>query len=120
MRSRGISTHVRDVVRAVAALSDRHDAMGKVFNVGGMEEISMRALAERAVVLSGSRSEVRLQPYEQAFDSGFEDMSRRVPDVSQIHALLGFRPETPLDDILRDVTASHRRPAESVPVSGRL
>jgi len=101
-------THVRDVVRAVAALADRDDAMGRVFNIGGTEEISMRALADRIVALCGSASDVKLQPYAEAFDSGFEDMKRRVPDVSRLEATLGFKPNTPLDDILRDVIAAHR------------
>ncbi len=101
-------THVRDVVRAVAALADRDDAMGRVFNIGGTEEISMRALADRIVALCDSASEVKLQPYAEAFDSGFEDMKRRVPDVSRLEATLGFKPSTPLDDILRDVIAAHR------------
>jgi UDP-glucose 4-epimerase len=101
-------THVRDVVRAVAALADRDDAMGRVFNIGGTEEISMQALADRIVALCDSASEVKLQPYAEAFDSGFEDMKRRVPDVSRLEATLGFKPNTPLDDILRDVIAAHR------------
>ncbi len=112
-------THVNDVIRAVVALGERDDAMGQVFNIGGTEEISIQALAERVVRLTGSQSEIRLQSYAQAFDSGFEDMQRRVPDVSKLYGVLGFKPEMPLDDILRDVIAFHRRSAGAAPVPGR-
>jgi len=94
---------VRDVVRAVLGLAEHPQAPGQVFNIGSMEEISIRALAEEIAKLAGSKSSVRLIPYSQAYAPGFEDMTRRVPDISRIGALLSWKPERNLAQILHDV-----------------
>lgn len=97
--------HVFDVVGALAALIVHPGAVGEVFNVGNTEEISILGLAERVKELARSRSEIRLVPYEEAYESGFEDMRRRVPDLRKIKEAIGYQPTRSLDDILRDVIA---------------
>ncbi|MDR3635483.1 MAG: GDP-mannose 4,6-dehydratase [Isosphaeraceae bacterium] len=100
--------YVGDVVRALIALMDHEGAVGQVFNIGSTEEVTMRALAGRVKALTGSRSEIVFVPYAEAYEEGFEDMPRRVPDVSKISALVGFCPSVPLDDILTRVIAYFR------------
>jgi UDP-glucose 4-epimerase len=95
--------HVSDVVGALIALMKEPRALGQVFNIGNDEEVSILSLAERVRALTGSRSEIRLVPYGEAYTAGFEDMMRRVPDLSKIRSLIGYRPSRNLDDILRDV-----------------
>ena len=101
--------HVRDVVGALVRLMDEPRAVGEVFNVGNSQEISIMALAERVSALTGSRSTIVTIPYDQAYESGFEDMPRRVPDLSKIGALIGYEPRTDLDAILADVIDDFRR-----------
>jgi UDP-glucose 4-epimerase len=102
-------THVSDVVDALLKLVAEPRAVGEVFNIGNMEEISIRALAERVKVLSGSRSTIKLIPYDEAYESGFEDMPRRVPDLGKINALIGYETKNTLDDILTQVIEYFRR-----------
>lgn len=98
--------HVRDAVAAVLALVGCAGAVGKVVNIGSAEEITMRGLAERVVQVSGSRAPVRLVPYAEAFpQGGFEDMRRRVPDVTRLHTLTGWRQTLDLDATIRDCLA---------------
>ena len=99
---------VSDVVRALASLLDEPRAVGDVFNVGNPEEISIRGLAERVREVTGSRSEIVTVPYERAYEAGFEDMPRRVPDISKLQALTGWRPTLTLRDILERVVAHMR------------
>jgi nucleoside-diphosphate-sugar epimerase len=94
---------VSDVVEAVVRLVREPKAVGEVFNVGNDEEITIMALAERVRSLTGSRSTIVTIPYEQAYESGFEDMPRRVPDLSKIQALVGYVPRADLDSILAGV-----------------
>jgi UDP-glucose 4-epimerase len=96
-------TYVGDVVGALARLVREPRAVGRVFNVGNGEEISIRALAERVKALAGSSSEIVTIPYDQAYEAGFEDMPRRVPDISRIQELIGFSPQVQLDEILEKV-----------------
>jgi UDP-glucose 4-epimerase len=100
--------HVTDVVQALRDLSLSDRAVGEVFNVGGEQEITMRALAERVRELVGSSSIVRSVSYDEAYEQGFEDMIRRVPDVSKIRSLTGWSATRSLDDVLRDVIAFER------------
>jgi UDP-glucose 4-epimerase len=95
--------HVADVVGALLALANEPRAVGEVFNVGNDEEISIMALAERVRERTGRRSSIVAIPYDQAYESGFEDMPRRVPDLSKIHGLIGYAPSRDLDAILTDV-----------------
>jgi UDP-glucose 4-epimerase len=101
-------TSVSDVVGALIGLMDHPSAVGEVFNIGSREEIAIRALAERVKMLTASSSEIVHVPYESAYGQGFEDMPRRVPDISKIHALLGYSPSRTLDQILLDVIESIR------------
>ncbi|MDW8213095.1 MAG: GDP-mannose 4,6-dehydratase [Roseiflexaceae bacterium] len=95
--------YVGDTVRALIALLDHPGAIGKIFNVGNPQEVSILELAQRVVRLANSSSPIVLVPYEHAYEAGFEDMRRRVPDISRLTALTGFRPTLDLDDIIRTV-----------------
>ncbi len=94
---------VSDTVRALEALLEQKEAVGRVFNVGSTEEISILELARRVKSRLNSDSPIQFIPYDQAYAPGFEDMQRRVPDITRIHALLGWRPRLNLDDILQRV-----------------
>jgi UDP-glucose 4-epimerase len=96
-------THVADVVQALLKLVREPRAIGQVINVGNTGEISILKLAERVRELSGSKSTIKLVPYDEAYESGFEDMPRRVPDLSKLAGLIGYRPRFTLDDILSQV-----------------
>lgn len=96
-------THVKDAVRAILALVEHPKAFGEVFNVGGKEEIAIEDLASLVKEVVRSRSPIVYVPYDQAYEAGFEDMRRRVPDISKIQALIGFEPEYTLKDIIVDV-----------------
>jgi UDP-glucose 4-epimerase len=97
--------HVKDVVPALVNLLIHPAAYGKVFNIGSNHEISMRNLAERVVEMTASTSEIRIIPYDEAYPPGFEDMQRRVPDLTRAASLIGFKPARSLDEILQDVIA---------------
>jgi UDP-glucose 4-epimerase len=103
--------HVSDVVRAMADLMRRDDAYGEVFNIGTDEEISIVDLARQVQRMTESKSEITIVPYEEAYEPGFEDMQRRVPDTSKIRSLLGWHPTKSLTEILSDVIDEHRRGA---------
>jgi UDP-glucose 4-epimerase len=95
--------YVKDVVGALVALMDKDEAVGEVFNIGSNEEVSINQLAEKVRELAGSKSEIVKVPYDEAYEEGFEDMPRRVPDVSKVSALTGFRPTVTLEQILHSV-----------------
>ena len=99
--------YVGDVVGALIKLMDHPDSVGQVFNIGSTEEISIVALAEKVKELTGSKSEIVFMPYDEAYEEGFEDMPRRVPDISKINQLVGFKPEMMLDGILQSVISFH-------------
>jgi UDP-glucose 4-epimerase len=99
---------VSDVVSALVALMDHPAAVGEVFNIGSNEEVTIRGLAERVKALTCSSSEIVSVPYEQAYGEGFEDMPRRVPDISKVERLIGYRPTKSLDEILLGVIAFFR------------
>jgi UDP-glucose 4-epimerase len=101
--------HVGDVVGALVRLAVEPAAVGQVINVGNTEEITFLALAERIRALTHSASPITLVPYDEAYESGFEDMPRRVPDLTRVAALIGYRPRRTLDDILAEVIADIRR-----------
>jgi len=96
-------TYVGDVVDALIALAGEPRAIGEVFNIGNTEEVTIQALAERVRDVTGSRSPIQLVPYDEAYEAGFEDMWRRVPDISKIRALIGYEPKLGLDAILQRV-----------------
>src|SRR4051812_2087685 len=103
-------TYVGDVVRAMVALIDEPRSVGQVFNIGnGRDEVTIRELAVRIKEMSGSASEIVTIPYDQAYEAGFEDMPRRVPDISRISGLVGYRPTVELDEILARVIEHFRQ-----------
>jgi nucleoside-diphosphate-sugar epimerase len=96
-------THVLDVVGALMQLIDNQKAVGEVYNIGSDREVTILELAERVKSLTGSDSKIVFVPYDQAYEEGFEDMLRRVPNISKIHKLIGYRPTFDLSEILGSV-----------------
>jgi UDP-glucose 4-epimerase len=96
-------TYVGDVVSALLKLMAEPRAIGQVFNVGNPEEVTILELANRVRQLANSESEIVLVPYEQAYDAGFEDMPRRVPNLQKIRSLIDYEPHVDLNEILRRV-----------------
>jgi UDP-glucose 4-epimerase len=100
--------YVDDVVRALVDLMNRESAYGEVFNIGGTDEVSIDELARRVRTAAESDSEIVHVPYEEAYEEGFEDMHRRVPDTSKVHDLTGWEATTGLDEILSNVIEAQR------------
>lgn len=96
-------THVADVVGALITLVQSPEAVGQVINVGNTQEVTITDLAKRIRELCGSRSTIKYVPYDEAYESGFEDMPRRVPDLSKIRKMIGYEPKHSLDDVLVQV-----------------
>ena len=109
--------HVGDVVQALCDLMSREDLYGEVFNIGSTEEISMLDLAHRVREAAESDSEINLVSYEDAYEPGFEDMPRRVPDISKVKEAIGWRPTRDLSGILDDVIRSEREEGIDVSVA---
>jgi UDP-glucose 4-epimerase len=101
-------TYVGDVVGALLKLMVLPSAVGQVFNVGNTEEVSIRGLAEKIKAATGSASPIVTIPYDEAYEEGFEDMPRRVPDLSKIRAAIGYVPRVGLDEIIRRVVEEKR------------
>ncbi|HQR32080.1 MAG TPA: GDP-mannose 4,6-dehydratase [Blastocatellia bacterium] len=101
-------THVSDVVGGLMKLMETQQATGEVYNIGGDQEVTILQLAERVKALTNSQSAITFLPYDQAYEAGFEDMQRRVPDTSKIRELIGYKPTFGLDEILHDVIAYQR------------
>ena len=97
--------HVDDAVRALLLVMDSEKAVGEVFNVGNNKQISIMELAKKVIELTGSTSSIEKIAYEKAYPEGFEDMQRRVPDISKIKQVLGWSPEINLDQIIKDIAA---------------
>lgn len=101
-------THVSDVIEALIAVAEHPQAVGEVYNIGSDHEISMLDLAERIKYITGSASNIVFVPYDEAYEAGFEDMMRRVPDISKIRALIGYQPKVDLDAMLASIIDYHR------------
>jgi len=101
-------TYVGDVVDALQKLMIEPRAVGEVFNIGNTEEVTILELARRVKAITGSASPIVTIPYDQAYEAGFEDMPRRVPDLSKIEQLIAYRPAVGLDEIITRVVASQR------------
>ena len=99
--------HVSDVVGALMKLMDEPSAVGEVFNIGSNQEITMVDLAKKVKELTNSESEIMFVPYDEAYEEGFEDMPRRVPNISKVNQQIGFQPEMNLDGILKSVIDFH-------------
>ena len=102
-------THVADVVGALLKLVREPKAIGQVINIGNTQEVSILQLAERVRELSGSESTIKFIPYDEAYESGFEDMPRRVPDLKRVKGLIGYETDNTLDDILVQVIDYFRK-----------
>jgi UDP-glucose 4-epimerase len=102
-------THVTDVVGALVKLVAEPKAIGQVVNIGNVEEVTITQLAERVKAMCGSQSPIRYIPYDQAYESGFEDMPRRVPALAKIEGLIGYKPVHSLNDILEHVIEYFRK-----------
>jgi UDP-glucose 4-epimerase len=101
--------HVSDVIQGLVGLMEHPEAVGDVFNVGNSEETSIADVARRVKAMTGSSSEIRYIPYEEAYGEGFEDMERRVPNLAKIKDLIGYEPQSKLDDILTSVIEYFRK-----------
>jgi len=97
--------HVTDAVRGLLLVMDSNKAVGEVFNVGNNQQISIMELAKKVIEITGSKSVIEKIAYEKAYPEGFEDMQRRVPDISKIKQVLGWSPEINLDQIIKDIAA---------------
>jgi len=97
--------HVTDAVRGLLLVMDSDKAVGEVFNVGNNQQISIMELAKKVIEITGSKSVIEKIAYEKAYPQGFEDMQRRVPDISKIKQVLGWSPEINLDQIIKDIAA---------------
>jgi len=97
--------HVSDAVRGLLLVMDSDKAVGEVFNVGNNQQISIIELAKKVIEITGSKSTIEKIAYEKAYPQGFEDMQRRVPDISKIKQVLGWAPEINLDQIIKDIAA---------------
>ena len=102
-------TYVGDVVDALVKLAGQSKAIGDVFNIGSTNEVTIQDLAERVKKMTKSESPIVNIPYDLAYEAGFEDMPRRVPDITKIQSLVGFEPKMRLDDIIRSVVEHVRQ-----------
>jgi UDP-glucose 4-epimerase len=102
-------THVADVVGALLKLVAEPQAIGQVINLGNTEEVTIAALAERVRKCAGSSSPIKNVPYDEAYESGFEDMPRRVPDLTKARTMIGYEPKYRLDDILVQIIEYFQR-----------
>lgn len=100
-------THVSDVIEALIAIAEHPQAVGEVYNIGSDHEISMLELAEKIKQLTESASNIVFVPYDEAYEAGFEDMMRRVPDIAKIRALIGYNPKVDLDAMLTSIIEYH-------------
>ena len=112
--------YVGDAVKSMLLLMDHPGTAGEIFNVGSTEEVTINHLAERILELTGSASKIVHVEYAEAYEAGFEDMPRRVPDTSKAARVIGFTPRTSLDDILRSVIAERRAHARREPAGIRV
>jgi UDP-glucose 4-epimerase len=103
--------HVYDVVSALSSLMQEPEAYGEVVNVGSQEEVSIQELADRVIELTGSSSDISLIPYDEAYEEGFEDMHRRIPDIEKVGSLIGWQPTRTLNDIVTDIVQSAKTTA---------
>ena len=101
--------HVFDIVEGLTKLLDNTGCFGQVINLGNDEEVSIMQLADKAIELTGSSSNIRFVPYEEAYGEGFEDMRRRVPSLAKAERLIGYKPTRTLDDIINDVAAEFKK-----------
>ncbi|MFC1804498.1 GDP-mannose 4,6-dehydratase [Candidatus Omnitrophota bacterium] len=105
--------HVRDAVKALVKLTQEPKAVGQVFNIGSQEEVTIEQLAKEIIRITNSKSKIKNIPYEEAYEEGFEDMQRRVPDITKVSKLIGFELTHSLSEIIKDIVKDikARRPS---------
>jgi len=101
--------HVKDVVSTLIKLMNSHDAVGQVFNIGSQEEITIENLAGKIIDIAKSKSKLVYISYEKAYEEGFEDMQRRVPDTTKVKNLVGFKPTVDLEGIIKSVVGYYKK-----------
>jgi UDP-glucose 4-epimerase len=99
---------VSDAVKAIISLSQIDETVGEVFNIGGQGEVSILELAQQVIQVCNSTSKITFLDYKDAYAVGYEDMARRVPNISKISNLIGWKPEKNLRDIIEDIFKSNR------------
>jgi UDP-glucose 4-epimerase len=97
--------HVQDAVQAIATIAHTDSTIGDVYNVGGTGEVTIKELAQKVIAVTGSNSEITYTPYSDAYPAGFEDIQRRVPDISKINSAIGWAPGKDLTQIISDIAA---------------
>lgn len=95
--------YVCEITRAMVKLIEEPRAVGEIFNLGSTEEVSIQQLAERVIQVTGSKSKIKYVPYEEAYEDGFEDMARRIPDLNKIQKLIGYKHRIKLDEIIQRI-----------------
>jgi UDP-glucose 4-epimerase len=100
--------HVKDIITGIVGLMNHTEAPGQVFNIGNDEETTIMELARRVIAATGSKSEIKIIPFSEAYPGGFEDMHRRIPDLGKIKKLIGYEPARNLDAILADVISEFK------------
>jgi UDP-glucose 4-epimerase len=111
---------VGDAVHAMIALAQHPGAVGEVFNIGHTKDVAILDLAQLVKQLTGSSSEIVLVPFEEAYEAGFEDMQRRLPDTTKLRRLIGYRPTLDLSAILETIIAQQRAEQEHAARQGML
>jgi UDP-glucose 4-epimerase len=101
--------HVQDAVKAILTLAATDSAIGQVYNIGGTGETTIKQLAEKIIERTNSSSSITYTPYDQAYPAGFEDMQRRVPDITKIKNEIGWEPKNTLDAIIDDVVTEMKK-----------
>jgi UDP-glucose 4-epimerase len=101
--------HVKDVIKTLIKLMNNKDAVGNVFNIGSQEEITIENLAKKIIEISKSKSKITYISYEKAYEEGFEDMQRRVPDTAKVKNLVGFKPTIDLEGIIKSVIEYYKK-----------
>jgi UDP-glucose 4-epimerase len=101
--------HVLDVVEGLSKLLESPHCFGQVINLGNSDEVSIKHLADKAIEITGSKSDIQFVPYEEVYGDGFEDMRRRVPSLEKAKKLIGYQPTRSLNDIINDVAAEYRK-----------
>jgi UDP-glucose 4-epimerase len=101
--------HVQDAVKAIIAIANDDSTIGEVYNIGGVGETTIKQLADKIIERTKSTSEITYTPYDQAYPATFEDMQRRVPDITKIKNAIKWSPENTLDKIIDDVAAEMKK-----------
>ena len=96
-------THVADVIDALRSIAASEKTIGEIINIGNTAEISIKSLAEKIISKTNSQSKIVFKEYRDVYESNFEDMKRRVPNIEKINSLVGWTPQRNLDDIITDV-----------------